>query len=91
MLYFFRAKLITVFGKSYVKKKLHDAIYKKFPSALKRKFSRAQWLSFWNGIVLMGPLDEVHDTVADYLDKYVWHAVASSCGYIAQVVVFAIL
>ncbi|MCY7766424.1 hypothetical protein C7B63_11425 [Bacillus halotolerans] len=84
-------KLITVFGKSYVKKKLPDAIYKKFPSALKRKFSRAQWLSFWNGIVLMGPLDEVHDTVTDYLDKYVWHAVASSCGYIAQGVVYAIL
>ncbi|PJM66315.1 hypothetical protein BLX91_05190 [Bacillus subtilis] len=84
-------KLIKIFGKSYVKKKLPNAIYKKFPSALKRKVSRAKWEGIWNTYILMGPLDEVHDRVTDYLDKYVWHSVASTCGYIAQGVVYAII
>lgn len=84
-------KLIKKLGSSYVKSTLPKNIYKKFPAELKGKVSEAKWVGVWNTYILMGPLDEVHDVVTRNLDPYVWHWVASTCGYIAQGVVYALI
>ncbi|WP_101842536.1 hypothetical protein [Halobacillus sp. Marseille-P3879] len=84
-------KLTKHFGKSYVKSKLPKKIYKAFPKALKSDVSEAKWVGIWNTYILMGPLDEVKTNVANSLKPYVWDWVATSCGYIAQGIVYAII
>lgn len=84
-------KLIKLLGKNYVKVKLPKKIYKAFPDALKDKVSQDTWIGVWNAYVLMGPLDEVKNTVADALKPYVWDWVATTCGYIAQGIVYAVI
>lgn len=84
-------KLIKLFGKNYVKVKLPKKIYKAFPNALKNKVSEDTWIGVWNAYVLMGPLDEVKNTVANALKPYVWDWLATTCGYIAQGIVYALI
>lgn len=84
-------KLIKIFGKGYVKSKLPKKIYSKFPASAKAKMSEEKFIGIWNTYVLMGPLDEVKDVVTDKLDPYMWHWLASSCGYIVQGVVYAVI
>ncbi|HDR6822701.1 TPA: hypothetical protein QCV77_006351 [Bacillus thuringiensis] len=84
-------KLIKKLGGSYVKSTLPKQIYAKFPAELTAKVSEAKWVGIWNTYILMGPLDEVHDVVTNALDPYVWHWVASTCGYIVQGVVYALI
>jgi len=84
-------KLAKHFGNSYIKTKLPKKIYKAFPKALKDDVSQSTWIGVWNTYILMGPLDEVKNTVADALKPYVWDWVATSCGYIAQGIVYAII
>jgi hypothetical protein len=84
-------KLAKYFGKSYVKTKIPKKIYKAFPESLTDNVSESQWLTIWNTYILMGPLDHVKSTVADALKPYVWDWVATSCGVIAQGVVWALI
>ncbi|MGG1217176.1 hypothetical protein ABE236_06795 [Priestia endophytica] len=84
-------KLIKIFGKGYVKSKLPKKIYSKLPAQAKEKVTEGQFVGAWNTYVLMGPLDEVKDNVTEQLDPYMWHWLASSCGYIAQGVVYALI
>lgn len=84
-------RLAKIFGGHYIKKKFPRKIYKAFPNALKKNVSEEKWVTIWNVYVLMGPLDEVKNTVADALKPYVWDWVATSCGYIAQGIVYAVI
>ncbi|MET3684472.1 hypothetical protein ABID56_002609 [Alkalibacillus flavidus] len=84
-------KLIRIFGKSYVTKKLPKKIYSKFPAAVKNEVSESAFVNFWSAYVLVGGLDEVQNTVSNYLKPYVWDWVAESAGYIAQGTVWALL
>lgn len=84
-------KLAKLFGKSYVKSKLPKKIYKAFPKSLKKNVSESKWVGIWNTYILMGPLDEVKTSVADALKPYVWDWVATTCGYIAQGIVYAVI
>ncbi|SNZ15919.1 hypothetical protein SAMN05421503_2798 [Terribacillus aidingensis] len=84
-------KLAKLFGKSYVKSKLPKKIYKAFPKSLKDNVSEAKWVGIWNTYILMGPLDEVKNSVANALKPYVWDWVATTCGYIAQGIVYAVI
>ncbi|MED1664289.1 hypothetical protein [Brevibacillus laterosporus] len=84
-------KLMKYFGKSYVKKELPKKIYTKFPDILKEKLSEEKWLGIWNGMILLGPLEEIRETVTKALEPYVWGWVAKSCGYIVEGIVFALI
>ncbi|MED1787768.1 hypothetical protein [Brevibacillus laterosporus] len=84
-------KLLKYFGKSYVKKELPKKMYTKFPDILKEKLSEEKWLTIWNGVILLGPLEEVRETVTKALEPYVWSWVAKTCGYIAEGIVYAII
>ncbi|MGG1443528.1 hypothetical protein ABE354_16065 [Brevibacillus laterosporus] len=84
-------KLMKYFGKGYVKRELPKKIYAKFPDIAKEKLTEEKWIFAWNTYILMGPLDEVKDTVTKALEPYVWGWVAKSCGIIAQGIVYAIL
>ncbi|MBW9147133.1 hypothetical protein KTC92_07100 [Clostridium sp. CM027] len=85
------SKLIKKLGKHYVKVVLPKKIYHAFPRALAAKVSEGAFVGAFNTYVLMGPLDEVHSIVTDYLSKYVPHVLASTCGYIAQGIVYAVI
>lgn len=39
----------------------------------------------------MGPLDNVKTSVEDALKPYVWNWVATSAGYVAQGIVYAVI
>lgn len=85
-------KLIKKFGKRYLTHELPKMIYKKLPAVITKKVSESAFLGGWNTYILMGPLDEVKDTVTDWLvDQGVWKWAANSAGYIAQGVVWAII
>ncbi|MCR8994969.1 hypothetical protein SMD22_10620 [Brevibacillus halotolerans] len=84
-------KLMKYFGKGYVKKELPKKIYAKFPDIVKEKLTEEKWIFAWNTYILMGPLDEVKDTVTKALEPYVWGWVAKSCGIIAQGIVYALI
>ncbi|WP_242401374.1 hypothetical protein [Brevibacillus laterosporus] len=84
-------KLMKYFGKSYVKKELPKKIYTKFPDIVKEKMSEDMWIGIWNTYILMGPLEEVKETVTKALEPYVWGWVAKSCGIIAQGIVYALI
>ncbi|MGG1160853.1 hypothetical protein [Brevibacillus laterosporus] len=84
-------KLLKYFGKSYVKKELPKKIYTKFPDILKEKLSEEKWLTVWNGTILLGPLEEIRETLTKALDPYVWGWVAKTCEYIVEGIVYAII
>ncbi|QOS97532.1 hypothetical protein JNUCC42_13105 [Brevibacterium sp. JNUCC-42] len=84
-------KLLKYFGKSYVKKELPKKMYTKFPDILKEKLTEEKWLTIWNGAILLGPLEEIRETVTKALEPYVWSWVAKSCGYIVEGIVYAII
>lgn len=54
-------------------------------------FSESAFVGFWNTYILLGPLDSVHQSVSKWVDKYTWHWVAETEGYIAQGIVWAII
>ena len=85
-------KLIKKFGKHYATKALPKLIYSKLPSAITKNISESAFIGGWNTYILMGPLDEVKDSVTNWLiKKGVWGWAAKSAGYIAQGVVWAII
>jgi hypothetical protein len=85
-------KLAKIYGKHYVKSVLPKKIYKAVPRATWGSISEDAFVGFWNAYVLLGPLDEVHDSVTNYLVKHgAWHWAASSAGYIAQGIVYALV
>ncbi|ATO50698.1 hypothetical protein P4V86_05955 [Brevibacillus laterosporus] len=84
-------KLMKYFGKGYVKRDFPKKIYAKFPDAVKKEVTEDMWIGTWNTYILMGPLEEVKETVTKALEPYVWGWVAKSCGIIAQGIVYAIL
>ncbi|WP_231929128.1 hypothetical protein [Brevibacillus sp. SKDU10] len=74
-----------------MKKELPKKMYSKFPDILKEKLSEEKWLTLWNGVILLGPLEEVRETVTKALEPYVWGWVAKTYGYIAEGIVYAII
>ncbi|WPS85640.1 hypothetical protein SMD22_00845 (plasmid) [Brevibacillus halotolerans] len=84
-------KLLKYFGKGYVKKELPKKMYSKFPDIVKEKLTEEKWLTLWNGVILLGPLEEIRETVTKALEPYVWGWVAKTCGYIVEGIVYAII
>ena len=88
------AKLARKFGGHYIKKtlpkKIYAAVIKAVPSVAV-KVSEDKFVGFFNTYILMGPLDDIHDGVTDYLDKYIPHWLASSAGYVVQGIIYALI
>lgn len=84
-------KLIKKLGKGYVTNTLPRVIYSKFPSQVAGKITEEAWVGVWNTYILMGPLDELHDIVTKKLEPYMWHWLASTCGYIVQGAVWLLI